>query len=485
MTTPALPTPNSSFGTWGTQLNTWLMVAHNANGTAIAPAAFGTVVAPSGDITGSTDTEAINGVVQTAGGGAALLQNGTYYVTNLLPDSYSAIIGSGPGTILQAVAGTTGSMIAWNNPVTTRQVTLNNFTLIPNTGTLIGISADNTGFSQILAGTYDCRHILSGIYVYEAGGDAFYFGNNTRGVEITGCQAYSSIGSGFNLAFCTDCFFTNCVSGASGSHGFTISSVNNLLTGCKAFWSGWNYVTGIWGTTQAGFYLNDCQWTTVTGCSSQQSALHGYDLQGTTQCTVTGCEADTNSAGTSGGVGFNTNSTTGCTIAGCCGSDNTSLLPGAQLYGIQVAGQQPGTVFAFNTVTGANGGLNYVSGGQYTYLATSSMDVSQVWYVKVPSLVLAPDNLQTVTTGGTILTATDGNNAAIPVTAASACTGLILQAPNNPWSQITVINQSAYALTFAVSGTSSVADGASDVIAALTSRSFVYDGNTSLWYRCG
>jgi hypothetical protein len=51
--------------------------------------------------------------------------------------------------------------------------------------------------------------------------------------------------------------------------------------------------------------------------------------------------------------------------------------------------------------------------------------------------------------------------------------------------QVTVINESAFALTFAASGTSHVADGVSDVIPALAARTFTYDGNTSLWYRSG
>jgi len=73
--------------------------------------------------------------------------------------------------------------------------------------------------------------------------------------------------------------------------------------------------------------------------------------------------------------------------------------------------------------------------------------------------------------------------AVITVTAAGALTGLILAAGTVGGQALRVINESAFTLTFAAAGTSNVADGVSDVIAALTARDFVWDSNTSLWYR--
>jgi hypothetical protein len=51
------------------------------------------------------------------------------------------------------------------------------------------------------------------------------------------------------------------------------------------------------------------------------------------------------------------------------------------------------------------------------------------------------------------------------------------------WREITVINTSAFTLTFDVSGTSFVADGTSDVIAALTAARYAWNPSASLWYR--
>jgi hypothetical protein len=95
--------------------------------------------------------------------------------------------------------------------------------------------------------------------------------------------------------------------------------------------------------------------------------------------------------------------------------------------------------------------------------------------------VLPPGGVQTLSNGSTVTT----GSAALPVTASAAVSGLILQPPGTAWCQVTIVNQSAYSLTFAASGTSNVADGTSDVIAALTAATYIYDGNTSLWARCG
>jgi hypothetical protein len=97
-------------------------------------------------------------------------------------------------------------------------------------------------------------------------------------------------------------------------------------------------------------------------------------------------------------------------------------------------------------------------------------------------LPLAPAaSSQALSNGSTITPA--AATGLYPLTATGAVTGLIIAPPPSGLSQITLVNQSSSSLTFAASGTSNVADGTSDVIAALTCRTFIYDANTSLWYR--
>lgn len=62
-------------------------------------------------------------------------------------------------------------------------------------------------------------------------------------------------------------------------------------------------------------------------------------------------------------------------------------------------------------------------------------------------------------------------------------TGLILQQGFWPGQRVTVYNHGTGTLTFAVAGTSNVADGVTSPIAANAGRTFIWDTTDSLWYR--
>jgi hypothetical protein len=87
-----------------------------------------------------------------------------------------------------------------------------------------------------------------------------------------------------------------------------------------------------------------------------------------------------------------------------------------------------------------------------------------------------------ITNGTTIATATVGTARVAP---GGAVTGIILASGTVAGQTCWVINESTAAntVTFAVAGTSHVADGATTVIAGLRAAMFVWDSQTSLWYR--
>jgi len=493
-----LPSVGGDDGNWGTILNQFLQVSHNTDGTIQSGAVNGTTgwlnvktqYGAKGD--GVTDdTTAIQNALNAAatqGGGVVYLPAATYLVSNLLIDTNVTLIGDGVATLLTPGSGTTGYMIALAHPASTKQIVISNISLKPNTGSLGGIQLDNTGYG----GSSDPQHKLDNVVVLQAGGDAFHFDNNARGMKITRCTQYGAGGYGYLLgnglassgAGCTDSTFSDCVSGPSGNHGFYVIGWNNMFSGCKAFYSG--YSGGSFNTTGCCFEIANTQYNTFVNCSAQDGALHGFDLQSNAYVSVVGCEADTNGSGQpSGSAGINLNSNTYCVISGNTTSNSQYASGNLQQYGMQVAGTQTKTFIIGNTLNGTSGAFNYVSGGGYIYFGTDTIDMTGVPQVKVPSLAYSADSLQTLANSGTINVSSDGNYGVVPVTASTNVTGIILQTPSNSWSQITIVNQSAFTVTFATSGTSHVADGTSDVIPTLAARTFIYDSNSSLWYRAG
>lgn len=116
------------------------------------------------------------------------------------------------------------------------------------------------------------------------------------------------------------------------------------------------------------------------------------------------------------------------------------------------------------------------NGGQFNFQGTVLGDPT------LPATYAYGAWSQTIATSGTLFA---GLGSVVTVSPGAAVTGVILGAGAAEGQVVTVINRAAAAntITFAASGTSNVADGVSDVIAGLTSRQFVWDTNSNLWYR--
>jgi hypothetical protein len=309
----------------------------------------------------------------SAGGGRVYLPPATYVVTNLTIDSYVTLQGAGHGSILQSKAASTGYILALTTPASSQQVHIRDLTLKPNVGTCGGINLDNTGFGTSI----DPLHVVENVVVLNAGGDAFRFDNSMRELKVIGCYAHYSGGYGFYVgAGTTDSRFIGNTVGPSTSHAYEIIGNNNNFIGCKAFYAGYN--GSIWNTTSIGFHLNGTNYSTLTSCSAQQNALHGFSVESCSRVTMVGCESDTNSAGTTTGVGINTYWSTYCVISDNTGANNGILSPGAQKYGLQVDGTQTGTCFIGNTITGSSGDFGYVSGSGYMLISSAIADLSGI-----------------------------------------------------------------------------------------------------------
>lgn len=108
----------------------------------------------------------------------------------------------------------------------------------------------------------------------------------------------------------------------------------------------------------------------------------------------------------------------------------------------------------------------------------SAVDVS-----RIEGGVFSPGDAVTqvaIANNGTITTA---SQPLVRLAPAGNVNGIIMQAGTFRGQHCVVANNSAFTITMAVAGTSNVADGVTAVIATLTAMMFVWDANTSLWFR--
>lgn len=98
--------------------------------------------------------------------------------------------------------------------------------------------------------------------------------------------------------------------------------------------------------------------------------------------------------------------------------------------------------------------------------------------VGLPTLI--GNTAQATGAAGTIATTGLGVSKVAPTVAR---TGVILQQGLVDGQVCVVVNASANSITFAAAGTSFVADGVSDVIAANSAALYVWEAVTALWYR--
>ena len=91
-------------------------------------------------------------------------------------------------------------------------------------------------------------------------------------------------------------------------------------------------------------------------------------------------------------------------------------------------------------------------------------------------------NYTTLATSGTIDVTNIGVASVIPIP--GNVTDVILEAGNRPGQTIFILNKSGNTITFAASGTSNVANGTSQVVAANAGVLCVWDADSALWF-CG
>jgi len=206
----------------------------------------------------------------------------------------------------------------------------------------------------------DSRHQVSNVLIQNFSGDGFV--QTGRGVvQGTNIQVWTCNGFGFNLSI--DSMYTNCDAGGNGLDGFLVQG-NNMLSNCKAWYSGYSLMTNRFGSSTAvsvsapanswdggnitggltyslangfgnGFLYYNIGGSSAAGnfnggesvgCCAQDNARAGFYIRGGRQ-TLVGIEADSNghngtSDGTSTGTpvgsfaGVDLGTSSNCTVSG-------------------------------------------------------------------------------------------------------------------------------------------------------------------------
>jgi len=428
------------------------------------------VVQPSGGTNGTADAAAINAAVSAlpSQGGTIVLGPGNWYLVPgavvIEPGNSQAVVIDGRGgAVISAVSGTAGDVLRMYNPATqvgnydgnafsmrsgVRGVTIDGTSAMAgSTGLHIGdlMNPQVDVVIQNFSGTGDIGLHLDNTVVWTEQADIrTSLVNNTSNVVMEVTTGDPSYGYG-NFDFSFQAY--------PGQDGLVIKS--------GAFpYSGHIKMRGNFGAS-ATFASNAV--LRVTGVAPGGSVDPGAISQ--VWATVFDVDVECNqgpSSATAGPYTIYIDSVSGCSIYGCTGQ------------------------FNFNSTGGTFHAANAVAGGDFQFfgpvLGDSTINFSIVgWPVNFQGAVGIGNyaSAQTLTNGATVTL----SGGLIPVTCASAVTGVILTGGGGEDGQLLgLYNTGSYPVTFAASGTSNVADGASDVIPAGQLRFFLWSANASLWY---
>jgi hypothetical protein len=265
-----------------------------------------TIIAPSGDKSGATDTQNIQSALNSSGSAPVGLEAGTFYLDQpLLPGSGSSLLGSGGacqssagagaglGTVLMPVSTWTTTSTAVPNGYPAAGV----ITFITGNGTTstaqqrmtvsdlwIDGSTSPSGVDGIAAWGAQNGVSLVNIGVYAATGNGFagYQNSNTDGTSpnqlpdgwyFLDCLAQACTGNGV-VGYFADTTFVNVHAQSSGASGFYLQASNNRLISCRADISKGDgfLIEAVQGT---GGYLDA---VTLDGCGTQRNGHYGLNV---------------------------------------------------------------------------------------------------------------------------------------------------------------------------------------------------------------
>jgi hypothetical protein len=308
---------------------------------------------------------------------------------------------------------------------------------------------DNNGIGLQWGGPHDSFFV--NMDVYNSGTHGIHIAPNAAGMQMLNMQSFSNGATSIPLLIeaSTGQYCAIQVAGSSVVEAVVLGGGNHFSQG-RFF-------------TNAGLASSGIQ----IGQTAGNTPYAGQILQAagvTTAAVVSGCMIAGKIAGCTGTNGS-------LWLANDAGNNLFLLDIDNQLGGsYTTGGRGTGSFYLLNGTGVTNTGTFATSGG--LLLQNNGF---QSGTVRLQKSSTAP----AIANNGTITTLGVGMARVAPT---GNVTGIILQAGSSDGQVVLVVNQSAFTVTFDVSGTSQVASGTAAMIAAQTNSKFIYDTATSLWY---
>lgn len=355
-----LPTPGADNDNWGTLLNEFLLVAHNADGTHRSQASASALFVAAADAPdslkqiahyrcdGTDDQVEINNALQqlAGSGGQVQLSPGTFHCSDPIQmRARTMLTGQGRGTVLlahgtwQAYDGTAQGAVIEPLDAGVDRTQIGHLVIDGNRynngadvrGIYYNIT-DTTNFAL----TPDAVHRFHHLYIVKTLRSAVHLkGNEMRGNSLSHIRVFTAgkddetEAHGFNLE-CPDLFIDNCEAGGCSGNGFWVQGANHHYSNCKAWYaalSGWRIeaVRGVYST-----------------CIAQDNRQHGFHISAGPN-SLSACHADSNSwdrsAPTSAYDGFHLAWSNYVQLIGCSAYDKNEGNRGRwQRYGFYLHG---------------------------------------------------------------------------------------------------------------------------------------------------
>jgi Pectate lyase superfamily protein len=449
-----LPTVGGDSSAWGTILNSFLGVAHNADGSLknlfynVKDPAYGAV----GDGT-TDDTTAIGLAITaaTATGGIVFFPPGNYKISSaLVLPSYTIIQGAGDhaSTITQ-----TSTTLDCFTGVDITNISIRDIKLVgPASGSGHGVN-----FTRSANGALPLLN-FENLNISNFGSDGIALSNPI----VTTMRR-------------VDCLF-------NGGYGFNIYGVIGGASGTSVSMTSCYANTN----TTAGYRFYNMVYSSLSGCAADSNPI-AYLFDASSGIALTGCGAEANTVNS-----FKiTGGSSAISLVSCRTFDShgdaiyvTGSSIAITLVSCVEAGPHAGATSFIKTDAGTDVTLVSCKNITANNLTATTLQLNSAGTGSVffPGSLATGQSATTPDPGasGTINTANVGVARVTPVASRA---GVILQVGTVAGQKCTVINNAAsFTITFAASGTSHVAQGVALVIAALGKYDFTWDSVAALWY---